>query len=198
MTKRAPGKFERVERDFYRTPPEAVGKLQPWIRREGTFAEPMCGDGAIIHALERYGWRCGWASDIEPRMENYHAQTLDVLDLTAADIGNCSVVISNPPWPRPGKAGEPTISIILHLMRLKRTWLLLSADFAHNVYARQVLHKCRRIVSVGRVSWMQNKTSGLDNCAWYLFDPTVTSEETIFSNTGLTKSYRYGMLDDLF
>jgi len=196
MTKRDPGKFERVKRDFYRTPPKAVEKLMPWVRQDHVFAEPMCGDGAIVDALRRHGWRCGWASDIEPRMKG--ARIRDVLQLSLHDLIDCQIIVSNPPWPRAGASGQPTVAIIQHLMRLRRTWLLLSADFAHCGYARGVLSKCRWIISVGRVSWMGNNVGGLDNCAWYCFDRTFDRGYTQFVNTSLASSFPHGLIDDLF
>jgi hypothetical protein len=33
---------------------------------------------------------------------------------------------------------------------------------------------CARVVSVGRVKWIEgSKSVGKDNCAWYLFDANV-------------------------
>lgn len=60
------------------------------------------------------------------------------------------------------------MDIANHLSAIAPTWLLLSADFAHNKYFSQMT--CAAIVSVGRVSWMENGIGGKDNCAWYLFD----------------------------
>ena len=79
--------------------------------------------------------------------------------------------ITNPPWPRPGMHGEPTISIALHLSAIAPTWLLLSADFAHNRYFGRIASRCVKIVSVGRVKWIAGSSmTGKDNAAWYLFD----------------------------
>ena len=50
MSKRAAGKFERREGDAYYTPRAAVLPLIPYLRaaRVRRFAEPCCGDGAIV------------------------------------------------------------------------------------------------------------------------------------------------------
>lgn len=173
MTKRAAGKFERRERDFYPTPEEPVLKLLPHLLRVQTFAEPMCGDGAIVHVLEHLGWECGWLSDLEPMMENREAFTMDVFSTDLANYNQCDTIISNPPWPAPNGGGDPTISIIEHLMRFKPTWMLLSADFMHNRYFSNLANWCDRIVSVGRVSWQHNGQKGFDNAAWYRFDAHV-------------------------
>ena len=79
--------------------------------------------------------------------------------------------ITNPPWPAIGQHGEPTVGMALHLSDIAPTWLLLSADFAHNKYFSKLADRCHKIVSVGRVKWIEGtKGPGKDNCAWYLFD----------------------------
>lgn len=50
--------FERIERDFYPTPYKAVPPLIPHLRGVIKFAEPCCGNGALIRHLERHGLRC--------------------------------------------------------------------------------------------------------------------------------------------
>jgi len=47
------------------------------------------------------------------------------------------------------------------------TWLLFDADWMFTGQARPFLKYCDMIVSVGRISWMENGTKGMDNCAWY-------------------------------
>ena len=75
--------------------------------------------------------------------------------------------VTPPQQPR----GDPALSILMHLSAIAPTWALLPADFAHNVYFRQIESRCRKIVSVGRVKWIEGtKHSGKDNAAWYLFD----------------------------
>ena len=57
--------FERRDNDFYPTPAAAVGPLVPHLRREHirAFAEPCCGDGALIRHLESYGLVCRYRGD---------------------------------------------------------------------------------------------------------------------------------------
>lgn len=173
MSKRTPG-LELRENGAYFTPEAPILSLTPFLAPCIQFAEPMCGDGAIINVLERMGWLCLWASDINPAVEG--AETLDVLDLTEEHVDQCTHIISNPPWPLPPnklmghEQGWPTIPIIRHCMALRPSWFILAADFAHNRYAPAVLKYCPKIVSVGRVSWMHNGKKGFDNAAWYLFD----------------------------
>ena len=84
--------YERIPRDFYPTPREAVLPLIPHLRGIRTFAEPCCGDGALVRHLESFGLRCVYAGDI-------HDTGQDALDLTPADI-NGAPIITNPPFSR--------------------------------------------------------------------------------------------------
>ena len=56
--------FERREYDFYPTPAAAVPPLIPHLRGVRTFAEPCCGDGALVRHLKSFGLRCVYAGDI--------------------------------------------------------------------------------------------------------------------------------------
>lgn len=177
MGKRSPG-LERRERDFYATPAAPIYKLLPHIKQHAVFAEPMCGDGAIIKVLESRGWRCGFAADIEPQGDmDGTARVMDAFSVTRRQLHGCNVIVTNPPWPasnvtRPkGEApGWPTVDLIEHFRPLLPTWFLLSADFAHNEYAVDILPFCEKIVSVGRVRWIEGSAyDGKDNAAWYKF-----------------------------
>lgn len=173
--------FERIERDFYPTPVEPVLDLSPHLPAGTVFAEPCVGNGALADHLCRLGHCLGYASDIEPIGDALaYADWQDALALTAADLVGCNLIITNPPWPMPRNKGQPTIGLIRHLSRLLPTWLLLSADFAHNAYAAEVMDYCRMVVSVGRVQWIPGSdNTGKDNAAWYLFDHDHVGE-TVF------------------
>lgn len=181
MSKRTTGKFDRRDRDYYATPPEPIYKLLPHLGEHRTFAEPMCGDGAIIRVLEDRGWSCGFACDLEPQGQALeYAETGDVMDTLPHHYEGCDVIVSNPPWPAKFGRGEPTTAIIAHLAVMKPTWLLLSADFMHNEYAAPLLAYCPKIVSVGRVKWIAgSKHTGFDNAAWYLFDRRIPEHERV-------------------
>jgi len=171
MTKRAPGKFKRRKQDAYDTPSSAVLPLLPHLPPKCKYVEPCAGFGAITEPLYIAGHRCVEAFDIDPRDEDI--DKLDALTAPISMLAAGSHIITNPPWTRQ----------ILHPMidrfsAIRPTWLLFDADWMHTRQAAPYMVKCVKIVSVGRVSWMQNGTSGLDNCAWYLFDanhigPTV-------------------------
>ena len=183
MGKRSDGAFERIERNFYATPLKPTLRLSGFLGDVEAFAEPFVGDGAWVRHLGSFGIPCVFASDIQPEGEaRRYALTRDAMRLDRSDLDICGAthIISNPPWPTPRANGEPTVSLIWHLMRIRPTWLLLSADFAHNVYAPPLMRRCRKMVSVGRVKWIEGtKHDGKDNCAWYLFDDSFTGE-TVF------------------
>ena len=84
--------FERREADFYPTPRAAVVPLIPYLRGIGitTFAEPCCGDGALVRHLESFGLRCVYAGDIRTGQD---ALALD-------HYGAADVIITNPPYTR--------------------------------------------------------------------------------------------------
>ena len=73
--------------------------------------------------------------------------------------------ITNPPW-----TWGILNPLIYQLSFLKPTWLLLNADVMHNNRMSNYMKCCVKIISVGRVSWMQNKINGFENCAWFLFN----------------------------
>lgn len=166
--------FERVERDFYRTPLQAVVPLLPHLRHEylPTYVEPCAGDGALIDALAlcELTPACHGAYDIEP--QRWDIERGDAL----ATEWPKGLYITNPPWDRK----------ILHPLIVKLTenggkcWLLFDADWLHTKQSIPFLPRLRKVVSVGRVKWIpDSKTTGKDNCCWYLF--TAPSDEpTLF------------------
>jgi hypothetical protein len=163
--------FERVPRDFYPSPREAVEPLVPHLAGETDYVEPCAGDGALI------GWlnvltdmRCEYASDIEPMADGIHR--LDVFNA----MWGAELHITNPPWDR--KILHPLIEKLTN--RGGRAWLLFDADWCHTKQAIPYLPRLRKIVSVGRVKWIpDSKMTGKDNCCWYYFTKP-SDEPTIF------------------
>ena len=167
MTKRDDKKFRRLERDSYDTPESAVQPLLKYLGDDTTYCEPCAGKGKLISSLKSYD--CKVAYDIAPR--NSGIIKRDALTLTCMDLHGADYIITNPPWDR-----ELLHPMIEHFRKLAPTWLLFDSDWMHTLQAEWMLLYCRKIVSVGRVSWMENGVSGFDNCAWYLFVdyPTIT------------------------
>ncbi len=156
--------FERVPRDFYPSPIEAVRPLLPHLEAETRFVEPCAGDGRLIDHLEAAGHDCIDAWDIEPRRED-----IEVVDATVGCIlADAFYFITNPPWDR--KVLHPLIE---NLSRQAPTWLLFDADWMHTKQSAPFMPMLRKIVSVGRVKWIEDSPfTGKDNCCWYLFDQT--------------------------
>jgi len=163
MSKRAP-QFERHERDFYSTPPEAVLPLKPFVERGllgGDFYEPCAGDGALAEALrDTLGLVCTGKSDIEPLAPN--VVKLDLFDI---DVINVDDFITNPPWER-----EALHAIIDHLKWIAPTWLLLDADWLFTKQAAPFIPDASHIVPIGRLKWIAGSEHvGKDNCCWVRF-----------------------------
>lgn len=163
--------FERVERDFYRTPYEAVLPLIPHLRKgDQNYIEPCAGDGALVNHLRKFGLACLYATDIAP--QNHSIQYGDAL---TTEFPKKGAFITNPPWRR-----DILHPLIERLSDRGRTWLLFDADWMHTKQAIPYLPRLRKVVSVGRVKWIpDSKMTGKDNCAWYLFT-TPSAEPTQF------------------
>ena len=163
--------FERVERDFYPTPGEAVFPLLHHLEAGTHFDEPCAGDGALITHLERHGHICGRATDIAPR-----ADGIRQVDVFARRGCYGQVFITNPPWDR--KILHP---LIAHLSSIAPTWLLFDADWMHTRQSVNFMSYCHKIVSAGRVKWIPGTAmTGKDNAAWYLFDRGSSREAAQF------------------
>lgn len=166
MTKRAPQKFERRPQDKYYTPPDAIYPLLPHLKPRTRFIEPCAGDGRLARFLNLKGHRCVFACDVLPEASGIHRMNaLDVDERVVRPL-RAGMFITNPPWDRP-----VLHTLIRHLTSLLPTWLLFDADWAFTDLARKHGTKCAKIVTVGRVRWIEDSPhSGLDNAAWFLFD----------------------------
>jgi hypothetical protein len=155
--------FKRRPQDKYYTPYKAVEPLLPFLEPEIKFWEPCAGDGRLIDHLAKNGHKCIGASDVSPHRKDIWCE--NALD---ADFNGCDYIITNPPWTR-----DLLHPMIDHFRTQAPTWLLFDADWMHTKQARPYLRYCDVIISVGRVSWMENGTSGKDNCAWYRFSDVI-------------------------
>jgi hypothetical protein len=145
--------FERQPRDFYRTPLKAVLPLVPHLRGVRTFAEPCCGDGALVRHLESFGLRCTYQGDVATGQDA----------LSCDDYGGVPV-ITNPPYTR-----KLMHALILHFMRAAPfVWLLIDYDWCATKQAAPFLRHCTDILIMPRVKWFGG--GGKDNHAWFRFD----------------------------
>lgn len=153
--------FDRIPRDFYPTPLSAVEPLRGHLPQWFTYAEPCAGDGRLIDHLTLMGGHCEHASDIEPQ-----AEWIDKLNVFEMKNPNTRYIITNPPWDR--KILHPLIE---HLSNMTSTWLLFDSDWMHTKQSIPFLPRLKKVVSVGRVKWIEGSSSvGKDNCCWYLFE----------------------------
>src|SRR6186997_1595514 len=162
--------FERIPRDFYQTPFSAVPPLIPHLRGIRTFAEPCCGDGALVRHLEANGLRCAYAGDI-----------LTGQDALALDrYGEADAIITNPPYTR-----EPMHRLIAHFQRIAPTWLLIDYDWSATNQAAPVMPCCSDIVILPRLKWFEDsKDTGKDNHAWYRFDARHSGGPVLHNTRG--------------
>ncbi len=158
--------FERIERDFYPTPYEAVIPLLKHLPDKSRFIEPCAGDGRLIRHLEGAGHECVFACDIEPQAGGIEKRDVLFFNYEFPDRPHCDFIITNPPWERS----------CLHAMIFKFTahapsWLLFDSDWAYTGQSKPFSKLCSKIIPVGRVKWIEgSKNSGMDNASWYLFD----------------------------
>ena len=164
--------FERVARDFYPTPREAVLPLIPHLpesrhpRWGVKYAEPCAGDGALIGHLSEHGLKCTYAGDIEPQAEWITKQACGHWRGTP----ETDFIITNPPWDRRTLHG-----MIDRFSGMYPTWLLFDADWVHTKQSAPFMPWLRKVVSVGRLKWIpDSKMTGKDNCAWHLFDQNAS------------------------
>ena len=160
--------FKRVERDYYPTPEAAVLPLLPHLDPETCFIEPCAGDGRLVRHLEKRGHTCVDAYDIEPQDES--VRQADALTQVSPIK---FVTITNPPWDR--KVLHP---LILHFRAQGPTWLLHDANWLFTKQAGPFLPCVRKIVTVGRVRWIEGTTmTGKDDAVWTLHMPTPGATE---------------------
>ncbi len=170
--------FERNERDYYPTPVKAIEPLITHLPDTFTFAEPCAGDGRLVQNIAKLTNNGGVATfmcDIEPQED--WIMIGDALEAVIPET--VDYIITNPPWDR--KLLHPMIE---RFAAIKPTWLLFDADWMHTMQSIPYMPWCAKIVSVGRVKWIEGSTSvGKDNAAWYLFDANHIGETEFYGRT---------------
>lgn len=162
MAKRSPG-LERRPHDTYDTPFKAVLPLIPFLPRSVDFIEPCAGRGDLVDHLQKFGHTCISKSDLHPRRDDIRRAS--AFSIRVKNPGG-AIFITNPPWTR-----EVMHPMIRHLAQQLPTWLLFDADWFHTEQAIPLLPYCHKMVSIGRVRWIEDTDSdGKDNAAWYYFD----------------------------
>ena len=154
--------FDRVPRDYYPTPLEAVLPLLKHLLNTFFSLNPAQETADLSRTLKHTPRPAPYLmTDIEPRIE--YVGECDVFDL---EIQGCDMAITNPPWNR-----NILHPLIVHLSNQVPTWLLFDADWIHTKQSADFGSRLTKIVSVGRVKWIEDsKHKGKDNACWYLFD----------------------------
>lgn len=175
MSKRS--SFEKIPKDFYpTTDPRAVEPLVKFIRGK-TYAEPCYGNGDLEDLLMDAA-TCKWRSDVRETVGS--SKVMDALSLTKEQLSGIDLIVTNPPFTR-----SILMPILSHFITLKPTWLLLPADYMHNVYFGDAMRKCQKVVSVGRLKWIKDsKHTSVDNFCWYFWPQWATQEATVFRGRG--------------
>jgi hypothetical protein len=155
--------FERIPRDAYDTPRDAVLPLLAHLQLATQFVEPCAGKGALIDTLERAGHRCVYACDIAPRRKDIEKR--DALTLTHADIPEGAKIITNTPHER-----RVLHAMIEHFTKLAPTWLLIDANWINTMQSAPFVARLQIYQPIGRVIWIPGTTmNGKDDAAWFLF-----------------------------
>jgi hypothetical protein len=185
VTKRNPG-LKKNPRGSYDTPPEAILPLLPYLKKGCRYAEPCAGKGLLIEGLKANGFTCGYAGDIAPRARSMSIERRDALTLTKAmlDRANVDLIITNTPWTI-DRSREVQHALINHFFTLRPAWLLIDSDWMHTVQSSELIKRCSKIVSVGRVQWIKGSESvGYDNCAWHYFPQRHFTGPVFIGRTG--------------
>lgn len=170
MSKRSD--FDKVPKEFYpTTDPKAIPPVLVALLRGKTYAEPCYGNGDLEDLLMDVA-TCKWRSDIRETVGS--SKVMDALELTKEDLKECDLVVTNPPFSK-----DVLLPLIDHFVSLKPTWLLLPADYMHNLYFGPYMKRCSRVVSVGRVCWFPKegkRVASTDNFAWYFWKKGATTD----------------------
>ncbi len=157
-------RFVRRANDFYpTTDPAAVAALSPFLPSRTRFFESCAGAGDLVRQISDLGHICLDTFDISPGCPV--VRQYDALQWAGSDDSE-TVVITNPPY-----TWAILRQLIQHfLLHVAATWLLLEADFAHNLRSAPFMRHCCMIVSVGRLKWEQGtRHKSSKNYTWFLF-----------------------------
>ena len=71
--------------------------------------------------------------------------------------------------------------MIEYFTAYRPTWLLFDADWIHTKQSIPYMGMLKKIVSIGRVKWIEDsKSVGKDNCCWYLFERDSSSHTKFY------------------
>jgi len=142
--------FVKADRDFYRTiDPNAIPYTFVDLIRGKSYADTCYGNGDLEDRLMDVA-TCKWRSDIRETVGS--SLVVDALQVTKEDLEDVDCLIQNPPFTR--KVLDPLLD---HWLTLgKPVWLLLPADYMHNVSFGKYMRQCKEVISVGRLYFFTN------------------------------------------
>jgi hypothetical protein len=168
--------YQRIERDYYPTPPWATEALLAHVDIRGRpIWECACGDGRMAEVLKAAGAQV-YSTDIVDRgyagFDALHDYVRDPYPTSPFEG-----VITNPPFGPRGKLAELFIEIGLKSMDDGFLALLLPTDFDSAKTRAHLFGACpefaAKIVLNRRVKWFENplkpKMSPKENSAWFLW-----------------------------
>lgn len=180
--------YERVEGDFYPTPPENVDCLAHYIDlRKHVVWEPACGEGHISKRIARY---CAGVFSTDLYDRGYGTAPLDFLaaeKLPGNAEKNCTAIVTNPPF------DELAEQFIRRALQLTEPVDGLVAMFLRNEYDMASTTRAdlfeghpaysTKICVTKRPRWIEgSKGSPRHNYAWYVWDfsmPLLMARQTI-------------------
>jgi hypothetical protein len=162
--------YERIEADFYPTPPENVDCLLSAIVLHRDVWEPACGNGSISQRLVQFGH-----SVVSTDLHD-HGFGLPGLDFLKADCipqTGVRAIVTNPPY---GDLVEPFIEKALELMEPVKGQVAMFLRNEWDCGVRRMslfglppFHK--KIVVTKRPRWIAGSTgSPRHNYAWFVWD----------------------------
>ena len=172
--------FPKKDKDFYGTVDEKVLKKAFLDHIRGsTYAEPCWGEGDLEDLLKGVA-TCKWRSDL--RDTSPVSKQMSAIEITSWDLKECDYIITNPPFTK-----SVLLPILDHFISLKPTWLLLPADYMHNLYFRPYMDKCTKVVSIGRICWFPSdgkRVASTDNFCWYYWPKNASGDSDTYFMTG--------------
>jgi hypothetical protein len=160
-------RFEKDQLNRYDTiDPRAVEALLPHLAPGTRFIEPCAGKGDLVRQLQAAGHVCLDQFDIQPRAAGIRQQDALAWERSRSSWDRHVIIITNPPfdWPL-------VRDLINHWSdQVLLQWLLLEASFAHTRRAGPLMQKCRKIVSIGRLRWVEGTAAkSTKDYAWCQF-----------------------------
>jgi hypothetical protein len=168
--------YERIDKDYYPTPPWVTGALCEYIDLVGKQVwECACGNGRIAEPLKAAG-AIVRSTDIEDRGYTAFDGVFDFLSAEDPPF-DFDAIVTNPAWGERNRMAEAFIKIGLRRTADRGSLaLLLPIDFDSGITRRKFFGDCPRFVGklipMGRVAWFSRtdgKREAKENVAWYFW-----------------------------